>query len=52
MENILQNEKNAEFWSIEEVSKFIKSIPGCNNLNELFEKEVKYFKMSPVNIRD
>ncbi len=44
MENILPNEKNAEFWSIEEVSKFIKSIPGCNNLNELFEKEVRYLR--------
>jgi len=43
MEHFLSNKKNAEFWTIEEVSEFIKSIPGCNKLNELFEKEVSSF---------
>ena len=32
--------KKVETWSIEEVSEFIKTIPGCSNLNELFIDEV------------
>lgn len=43
MEHVLSSKNNAELWTIEEVSQFIKTIPGCNKLNELFEKEVDIF---------
>ena len=41
--NILSNKNNAEFWNTKEVSEFIKSIPGCESLNNLFENEVRLF---------
>lgn len=41
-----KNCRNVKSWCLEDVSDFIKSIPGCSHLAKLFKYEVIFFRNS------